>query len=176
MISQEATIEAILFSMPEAVRVSELAKILDTSESSIQESLVSLKESLLGRGIILMEQDGKVALVTVPEVSEILEKIKKDELTKELSKAALETLSIILYRGEGVTRSEIDYIRGVNSSFILRNLSMRGLVIREGGNKAVYKPTMDLLSYMGISSVSELPDYAEISGHITTELSNQVTE
>jgi segregation and condensation protein B len=76
--------------------------------------------------------------------------------------AGLETLSIVLYLGP-VSRSEIDYIRGVNSNFILRNLLMRGLVERiehETDKRSLkYRPTFELLSFLGIGSVEELPEY-----------------
>jgi chromosome segregation and condensation protein ScpB len=66
-------------------------------------------------------------LGTVPEASELIEKIIKDELTRELGKSSLETLTIILYKSP-IAKPEIDYIRGVNSNYILRNLLVRGLV------------------------------------------------
>ena len=61
---------------------------------------------------------------------EILKSIVNSEFDSELSKASLETLSIIIYKNTA-SRAEIDYIRGVNSSFILRNLLVRGLIERE---------------------------------------------
>ncbi|KKR79438.1 MAG: Segregation and condensation protein B, partial [Candidatus Nomurabacteria bacterium GW2011_GWA2_40_9] len=91
--------------------------------------------------------------------------LQKEELNKDLSKSSLETLSVILYKN-GVNRREIDYIRGVNSSFTLRALSVRGLVERvldpADSRRYVYKPTFELLSFMGIKSVEELPDYATV--------------
>jgi len=96
-------------------------------------------------------------------------------LNKELSKASLETLSIILYKS-GIGRSEIDYIRGVNSSFILRALSVRGLVERNADPKDnrryIYKPSFELMSYMGIKSLQELPDWQEVNGSIEIAAKN----
>lgn len=95
----------------------------------------------------------------------MLEQIKKEELNKDLSKASLETLSIILYKN-GAPRSLIDYIRGVNSNFILRALSIRGLVEKvndpKDNRRYIYKPTFELLSYMGVTSIEELPDYENV--------------
>ena len=87
----------------------------------------------------------------------------------------METLSIVLYKN-GVSRAEIDYIRGVNSSFTLRALSIRGLVERIIDNKDsrryIYKPSFELMSYMGIKSVEELPDYGEVSNGINIAAKN----
>jgi hypothetical protein len=103
-----------------------------------------------------------VTLTTVPQVSTLIEKITKEELSKELSKAALETLAIVLYKGP-IARSEIDYIRGVNSTFILRNLLIRGLVEKidnpNDQRSFLYGTTLATLEYLGISSSSELPKY-----------------
>jgi len=103
----------------------------------------------------------------------------KEELNKELSKASLETLSIILYKN-GVGRSLIDYIRGVNSSFTLRALSIRGLIEKsidkEDSRRYIYKPTFELLSFMGVKSVEELPDYELVNKSIETAQENLVSE
>jgi segregation and condensation protein B len=82
-----------------------------------------------------------------------------------LTKSSLETLSIVLYKN-GVSRSEIDYIRGVNSSFILRNLIVRGLIEKitdpKDSRRLLYRPTFDALSFMGITSIEQLPNYSEV--------------
>jgi len=68
-----------------------------------------------------------------------------------------------------VRRSEIDYIRGVNSSYILRNMVMRGLVERisiPNNRSFVYRPTFELLAYLGISCVEELPNYGLVNKQI----------
>ena len=86
-----------------------------------------------------------------------------------MSKASLETLSIVLYKN-GVTRALIDYIRGVNSSFTLRALLIRGLIEKipdpKDNRRYIYKPTFDLLSFMGINKIEELPDYDTIIENI----------
>jgi segregation and condensation protein B len=106
-----------------------------------------------------------VALGTHPDLSELMLSIRKEELSRDIGKAGLETLSIILYKGE-VARSEIDYIRGVNSSFILRNLLIRGLVERftnpSDSRSYLYKPTFQLMSFLGITKIEDLPKYEEV--------------
>ena len=104
-------------------------------------------------------------LGTAKELSPLIEQLTKEELTKDLGKAGLETLSIILYQGP-ITRADIDYIRGVNSQFIVRNLLIRGLVERvenpKDARSFLYKTTLDLLSHLGISKIEELPEYAQV--------------
>ena len=164
----DKNIEAILFHKAEAVKVTELAKILGAPKDNIETALDNLKKNLEGRGVTLIKNDGAVMLGTTPETAIIVEKLIKDELDKDLGKAGLETLSIVLYRGP-IKRSEIDYIRGVNSSYILRNMVMRGLVERINVSESrsfVYKPTFELLAYLGVSCVEELPEYNSVNSEI----------
>jgi len=165
----ESKIEAILFWKGESITRKRLAEILKVEESAINESLEKLKESLNGRGIVLLEKDNQVMLGTAPELSEMIEDLQKEELNKDLSKASLETLSIVLYKN-GASRADIDYIRGVNSSFTLRALSIRGLVEKitdpKDNRRYIYRPSFELLSFMGVKSVEELPDYAEVNNSI----------
>ena len=126
----EQKIEAILFFKGESVSRKKLAEILKVSQTEINEGIEKLKENLKDRGIVLIEKENELALGTAPELGKLIENLQKEELNKELSKASLETLSIVLYKN-GVSRAEIDYIRGVNSSFTLRALSVRGLIEKE---------------------------------------------
>lgn len=168
-------IESLLFYQAEPVKIKKLAEILEVDKEKIDESLNKLEQELENRGIKLIKNDGTISLTTSPENSEIIEKIKKEEQDRELSKAALETLSIILYRGP-MKRSEIDYIRGVNSQFSLRSLLIKGLIEKEQSKTDertyIYKSSMDLLSYMGISKIEELPDYQDVNNDINSFIEN----
>jgi len=117
----------------------------------------------------LVELDGKVVLRSAPQYTETLEQLRKEELSRDLGKAGLETLSIILYRAP-VTRAEVDYIRGVNSTFIIRNLLIRGLIEKtpnpNDARSFLYKPTFSLLSFLGISNINELPEYEDVRKEI----------
>jgi segregation and condensation protein B len=152
-----------------------LSEFLGVGQIEVNESLEKLKENLKDRGIVLQEKENEITLGTRPELSDIIEKLQKEELNKELSKASLETLSIILYKN-GVGRSLIDYIRGVNSSFTLRALSIRGLIEKridpEDSRRYIYKPTFELLSFMGVKSVEELPDYQLVNSSIESTAQN----
>lgn len=161
----ESKIEGLLFYKGEDVQIKKLALLLSVTMEEIEESLKKLEQSLTGRGLVLVRKDDAVVLGITSELSPIIEEIRKDEITKELSKASLDTLSIILYKND-VSRSEIDYIRGVNSSFILRNLLVRGLIEKiddpRDSRRLLYRPTFDTLSFMGITSIDQLPNYNEV--------------
>lgn len=171
----EKKIEAILFWKGEPISFKKLKDILKVSEEEVKGAVSNLKTSLENRGIVLLEKGEEVTLGTTPELGKLFEELQKEELNKELSKASLETLSIVLYKN-GVSRAEIDYIRGVNSSFTLRALSVRGLIDKisdpKDNRRYVYKPSFELLSYMGIREVEELADYEEVKNSINTAAEN----
>ena len=171
----EIKIESVLFWKGEPVSFEQLAKILGASEEEIKSAVQKLYQNLLSRGIRVLINGDKVALGTTPDMSEIFGKMTKEELGKELTKSSLEALAIVLYK-KGATRTEIDYIRGVNSSFILRNLAIRGLVERkihpEDSRKFIYMPTFDLLSFLGITDEKELPDFEKVKEMIASQIGN----
>jgi segregation and condensation protein B len=173
----ESKIEGLLFYKGEDVQIKKLAELLKVKEEEeIEVALIKLQNSLSNRGLVLVRKDDKVVLGISSELSPIIEGIRKDEITKELSKATLDTLSIILYKG-GVSRSEIDYIRGVNSSFILRNLLVRGLIEKiadeKDSRRVLYYPTFDTLSFMGVTSIDQLPNYNEVSNQLLEAFKQQ---
>ncbi|MFA6076757.1 MAG: SMC-Scp complex subunit ScpB [Candidatus Paceibacterota bacterium] len=165
----ENKIEAILFWKGEPMSRKKLGEVLKVGDAEINEGIEKLKENLKERGVVLLENGREITLGTAPELSKMIEDLQKEDLNKELSKASLETLSIVLYKN-GVSRAEIDYIRGVNSSFTLRALSIRGLVEKitdpKDNRRYIYKPSFETLSFMGIKSVEELPDYGEVNSSI----------
>jgi segregation and condensation protein B len=154
-------LEAVLFWKGEAVSKKELAKLLSVPPEALESSLGELRTRLVG-GVRLQEVHDEVSLVTAPDASALIEKLAKEELVRDLGKAGLETLAIVLYKGPS-SRSDIDHIRGVNSQFILRNLLMRGLVERiphpKDSRSFLYRATGDLLSHLGLTSLSELPEF-----------------
>ena len=171
----ESKIEGLLFYKGEDVSVKKLAELLSVGVEETEQALKKLEDSLKNRGIVLVRKDDSVVLGITSELSPLIVSMRKDEISKELSKASLETLSIVLYKN-GISRSEIDYIRGVNSSFILRNLLVRGLVEKffdsKDNRKILYRPTFDTLSYMGVKSINELPNYQ----NVTEELEKAINQ
>jgi len=164
-----AQIEAILFWKAEPVAFKKLAELLGIDIGAVKAGVAELELSLKGRGLTLVQTDTEVMLGTAKELSPMIEKLTKDELTRDLGKAGLETLSIILYQGP-ISRADIDYIRGVNSQFIVRNLLIRGLVERvENPGDArsyLYTTTLQLLSHLGLSKIGDLPEYSQVRSEI----------
>ena len=168
-----ATIEAILFATAEMHSVSELAALIETSEEAIEEGLAALATSLTDHGMVLVREGNTVTLATRPEHALILEKIRKDELSKDLSKASAETLAVICYH-PGATKAEIELVRGVNASYSLRALQMRGLIEQRGsGRSTIYVPTLDLLQSYGVATIEAMPRYTETKQKIDALLQGQ---
>ncbi len=165
----ESKIESILFWKGEPVTIDFLSNAIGENQENIIKALDLLETSLVTRGITLQRAGDKVALGTAPENSQLIAKIKKEELSRDLGKAATETLSIILYKGP-VSRRDIDYIRGVNSTFIIRNLMIRGLVERsqssEDSRTFLYSSSIDLLSHLGLSKVDQLPEFHKVKNEL----------
>jgi len=166
----ENKLEAVLFYKNEPMEVKKLASILGISEKEAREGLKNLQKQLEDRGICLILTNTEASLATAPQMTELAEQIAREEMSRDIGKAGLETLSIILYN-EGVSRREIDYIRGVNSTFILRNLLSRGLIEREpspqDARSFVYKASVSLFAYLGIKNKEELPEFAKLQEEIS---------
>jgi segregation and condensation protein B len=156
--------EALLFVFGEALDKHKISLTLKTDSKKIEEAAEFLKAKYLKpeSGIMLISGQDKYMLATKPEHSTLVEDFVSKDLKEELTPAALETLSIIAYFGP-VTRAQIDYIRGVNSSFILRSLMIRGLIERKAtkGLAYEYEVSFDFLKYMGIDNISKMPNYQE---------------
>ena len=162
--SVQGKLEALLFLFGEPVSFSKLADILGIKQSEVKDVVLALSESLKdeGRGLHVVLTDEKVQLTTKPDLNTLLSRIAEEELDSNLTPASMETLSIVAYLGP-CRRSLIEHIRGVNSSFILRSLMIRGLVEREQDpkrqNTFIYRVTIDFLRHMGVGRTEDLPDY-----------------
>jgi segregation and condensation protein B len=165
----ESQIEAILFWKAEPISIKKLATILKRTEEEIKLGIIELRKILENRGITVIENSDEITLGTNKFASELIKTLTKEELIKDLGKAGLETLSIIIYQGP-ISRPEIDYIRGVNSQFIIRNLLVRGLIQKIDNPKDqrsfLYKPTLELLSYIGLSKIEDMPEFESVKKDI----------
>jgi segregation and condensation protein B len=165
----KSKIESILFI---AARPLTLKRLMEVTESSKEEVLAALDEiaaSYTGdaRGVRLLRNGNEVQFSTSPDNSKLVQEYLKDETTGELTKPSLETLTIVAYRGP-ISKAELEQVRGVNCSLILRNLLMRGLVEVEGDPhdpSATFRVTMDFIRFLGISGVEELPEYDKLRSH-----------
>ena len=160
----EEKIEALLFALGRPLGRTELQKTLGASAQKIEEAIGSLSRAK-SRGITLVDDGVEVELRVAGDNSALIERVRKEEYSRDIGKAGLEALSAVLYRGP-LTRSEIDFIRGVNSSQTLRTLTLRGLVHKVPNPKDersfLYEPTTELLSQLGVSRRQDLPEYAEV--------------
>jgi len=162
-------IQSIIFYRGGDTKIKDICKICDCSKDDVIKSISEIRQSMDGHGIILNEHDGVYSLSTSPDVNETIEALRKEEVSGPLSQSAMETLSIILYQ-EPIRKTDIDFIRGVNSQFILRNLMARNLISRvkdsEDERTFTYKPTLALLEFLGVSNIKELPDYESIKNEL----------
>jgi segregation and condensation protein B len=160
--SLENKIEGVLFYKATPLKKANLAKIFDCTVEEINNALERLKTQLDGSALCLIDTGTDVELVTIASLDETIEQLRKDELRRDIGKAGAETLAIILYKGP-VNRAQIDRIRGVNSSFILRNLLVRGLIEKDSTAKNIeYRITTQLLSHLGIKEKTQVPEFANI--------------
>ena len=157
--------EAFLFSEGGTLTLRKLASLLEVKEPELHEALAALSARLEGTGLTLVKTDTEVSLAVSEHSSPAVQKAYERELSEEIGDAGLEVLSIVLYRGPSA-RAQIDYIRGVNTSWTIRNLLTRGLLERTGnpedGREYLYRPTVELFSHIGVRDAAELPNHAEI--------------
>ncbi len=164
----KSQIESILFTSGEPVKISRIAKITGAAKPETENALMLLQNEYAGgkRGLVILWKEDEAQMATAPENSVVVDQLVKSEIQENLSRASLEVLSIIAYRGP-ITRVKIEAIRGVNCSFTVRSLLMRGLVERienpEDGRGYLYKISFEFLKKMGISRTEELPEYLILS-------------
>ena len=167
-------VEALLFIYGEPLETKKIAEILGLEKEQVKTALETLSQALKSedRGLVLISEDSRAQLATKPEFKQSIEKLIKEEYEENLTPAALETLSLIAYLGP-VPRAQVDYFRGVNSAYTVRNLMMRGLVERVSDHKNPHAPSyqasFDLLKHLGVSKIDELPDYQKFQEIISKE-------
>lgn len=155
-------IEGVLFYKANPMKKQALTKLFSVTAEELEAAFVKLQDRLKDGATTLVTTETEVTLALRAEFDEIIEQIRKDEMRRDIGKAGAETLAIILYRGP-ISRVEIDRIRGVNSSYIVRNLEVRGLVERNTDDKQMkFTITTDLLRHLGINNKTELKDYATV--------------
>ncbi len=178
--SLQSQIESLLFVAIKPMPVKELADLTKVKIKEVEEALEALGAEYKnnGRGLSLIKNNNQYQLTTAPENAALVQDFLKDETSGELSQPSLEALTVIAYRGP-IGKLELEKIRGVNCSLIIRNLLLRGL-IEEKYNKIkdenYYTVTHDFIRFLGLSDISELPEYAKlraaeetISGEIALE-------
>lgn len=163
----KSIIESILFVSGEPVKMARIVKVAEVKLPEVENAIMILQaEYAQGRGMIIVKKEDWVQMATSPENSEVISELVKSEIQENLSQAALEVLSIVAYRGP-ITRINIEAIRGVNCSFTLRSLLMRGLLERidnpSDNRSYLYKISFDFLKKLGLESIEKLPDWEALS-------------
>jgi segregation and condensation protein B len=163
----KSKIESLLFISAKAMSIKSLAELIKVEHKEVElagdELVAELKAA--HRGLQVIRNKDSFQMVSSAENAELVQAFIKDETTGELSRPSLETLTIIAYRGP-ISKADIDRIRGLNCSLILRNLLLRGLIeIKEDKNKGenFYNVTFDFIRFLGLNDVRELPDYERLS-------------
>lgn len=149
-------IEALLFTAGEAVSLKDLAELTHVSDEQVAQALNEITAALLNTGISLLRTDTHVQMVTSKNVAEFLSQFILNN--DALSKAALETISIIAYKGP-ISRVDIDVLRGVDSRRMIRQLLLRGLIRQQriSGQAALYEITEEFLAHIGVLKKEDLP-------------------
>jgi segregation and condensation protein B len=163
-----SAVEALLFSSDQPLPLSLLAEALDAPPERVSEALEELGADYKAReaGVELREMAGGWIVTTTAEQHEWVARMLRGKRKMRLSRAALETLAIIAYK-QPVTKSEIEAIRGVDSSGTLATLLERSLVTIKGrstvvGRPLLYGSTGDFLNYFGLKDLTELPRPEEL--------------
>lgn len=171
--SEKQAIEAVLFVSGEPVSLQELTPLLDGGESEVREIVRQLQEeySEHDRAFELREVSGGVQLKTRPELGEVLRTFYEEEKEKSLSRAALETLSIVAYE-QPITRARVEEIRGVQADSILRSLLDEGfleIVDRKDapGRPMLYGTTSFFLEKFDLASIEDLPEPDRIESEMS---------
>ncbi len=167
--STQSKIETILFVASKPLTVKKIARVLNMGEAEIEMSLEALwkKYNHSDSGIILMKNEEEWQMVSNADNREVAENFLKAEVSGELTRPQLETLTVISYCGP-ITKPELEQLRGVNCSLILRNLMMRGLVkeVEDPANLLpTFEVTMDYLRHLGVNNLQELPNYEILHKH-----------
>ncbi len=158
-----SAIESLLFVAGRPLELNELRKLLPLEQARLREAVASLAEECerQGRGIRVQRMGDAVQFVSAPENARFVASLLGLPTTVKLTTAALETLAVVAYR-QPVTRSQIEFIRGVNSDRALASLAQYGMVIEVGRAATVGRPTLfgttpEFLQQFGLSSLEALP-------------------
>lgn len=165
----EAIIEGLLYVQGDlGLTIGQVMDVLEISEDEAMKLILNLKNSYESenRGLRINFLANSFKLTTKEEHKKYYQKLLENPKTHTLSQGALETLAIIAYN-EPVTRNQIDELRGLDSSYVLRRLVAKGLVKENGradipGRPILYKTTDDFLDYFGLSSINDLPKISKL--------------
>ena len=159
----KATVECLLFVSGDPVSLKELSSALEVDQATLKKIINQLTDDFddEARGIKIVEINGSYQLCSKSELYEYVEKLLKPKAKTGLSKASLETLSIIAYK-QPITKSSIDSVRGVKSDACITRLAEKDMIKEIGrmegpGRPILYGTTDTFLRLFGLKSIVELP-------------------
>ena len=158
-------IETILFISPRPLSIKKITQLTNASAATVTTAVDTLISEYQNRGVVIKRVGDTVQMMTAGHNRELAEEFARQEVTGELTRPSLETLAIIAYRGP-VGKAELEIIRGVNCSLIVRNLMIRGLIEEVDGpvaDQPYYQVTMDFLKYLGVARLDQLPNYQQLN-------------
>lgn len=173
-------IEALLFAWAEPLSIKELCKLLGAESEEVK---IAIKEmidefSYEKRGLQIIKMDEYYQLTTKPKHYEYVKELLEPSQRKGLTRATLETLSIIAYK-QPVTKVEIEVIRGVKCDKSIHTLNEKGLIEERGrlektGRPILYGTNIHFLKMFGLNSLEELPEINELD--LLTETENEIKD
>ena len=163
----KSQLESLLFVSLKPLSAKDLAVACQSSAEEVSAALKELAAdySSAERGLVLVDNAGRYQLATTGENAEMIQAFLKDETSGELSQPSLETLTIIAYRGP-LSKGQLERLRGVNCSLIIRNLLLRGLIEEKFDRRRqenLYTVTHDFVRFLGLDNLEQLPDYERLS-------------
>lgn len=174
--NKKAVLEGLLFVVgEEGLTFDQIEDVLDIDEKESKDLVKQLKSDYEeeSRGLRIDFLGNKFKITTKFEHKEYYQKLIENPTTNTLSQAALETLAIIAYN-EPITRIEVDKLRGVSSSQMVRKLVAKGFIKEIGrsdlpGRPILYETTSEFLDYFGLPSIKALPDMSEFMKDLEPE-------
>ncbi|MFA4941069.1 MAG: SMC-Scp complex subunit ScpB [Patescibacteria group bacterium] len=165
--STKTKIESLLFISAKPIGTKEMAQLIKKDVKELQAAADELMADYNEKkgGLQIIKNGSSYQMVSAPENSSLIQDFIKDETAGELTRPSLETLTIIAYRGP-IAKLELERIRGVNCSLIIRNLLIRGLIEAKPDkkkNETYYSVTFDFIRFLGINDIKDLPNYEKLS-------------
>lgn len=156
-------LESLFFVSSRPLTLKELVDFSKKDSQEVEEAINNLitDYSENNRGIRIIENNKKYQMASAPDNAKLIQEFLQTEVSGELTPASLETLTIIAYRGP-IKKTELEKIRGINCSLILRNLLIKGLIEEKNSasdDESEYSPTLEFIKFLGINSLKDLPDY-----------------
>jgi segregation and condensation protein B len=166
---------SILFYESDSLKISDLEVLTKQNQNDLKNALdeVASFYNTPNSSLVLLNHDNNYQLVLSGQARDLITECDIKEREGELSRPALETLCCIIYLGSA-TKSQIDYIRGVQSSYMIRVLVSRGLIARSAkvGRDNIYIPTVETLRFLGLNNITDMPDYEKIHNDLSVSLQN----